>query len=376
MSKMIAFAAIRGAHNIVPKAEAIYKGALEQYGPEQKMDFPNTAYYLPIIYSMTGHPGQAIGDAKKVFDLCPALMPPPLSRTSTPCPTWPPCSTRAWPTFFVEEMVEAIRYLETPTLRQRGGPGERNIWLGAASDLIFRKRGVEFVDGTAPGFAAIVGAAPDPQTAAKIALELQEKNLYVFMCGENNRQSASASSSSRPACRSAGPRAWSPSARTSHQAVFAIGFACRVAMAFGGIKPGDFRKILIYNKDRTYRLRHGPGRRHRRVVRQRGRRASTGASPPSPTRPSPRCCPRASAPTSTWSPMSRTSTSCEKAVEVRGLKVQVTKVPIPVSYGAAFEGERVAARTSIPGDGRRQDPRRRVDHIEPTWTTSRTAGSR
>ncbi len=39
--------------------------------------------------------------------------------------------------------------------------------------------------GTAPGFAAIVGAAPDSATAAQIALELQEKNLYVFMCGEN-----------------------------------------------------------------------------------------------------------------------------------------------------------------------------------------------
>jgi acetyl-CoA synthase len=31
----------------------------------------------------------------------------------------------------------------------------------------------------------------------------------------------------------------------------------------------------------------------------------------------------------------------QKAVEVRGLKVQVSKVPIPVSYGPAFEGERV-----------------------------------
>ena len=31
----------------------------------------------------------------------------------------------------------------------------------------------------------------------------------------------------------------------------------------------------------------------------------------------------------------------QRAVEVRGLKVQVAKVPIPVSYGPAFEGERV-----------------------------------
>jgi acetyl-CoA synthase len=30
-----------------------------------------------------------------------------------------------------------------------------------------------------------------------------------------------------------------------------------------------------------------------------------------------------------------------KAIEVRGLKVAVSKIPIPVAYGAAFEGERV-----------------------------------
>ncbi len=30
-----------------------------------------------------------------------------------------------------------------------------------------------------------------------------------------------------------------------------------------------------------------------------------------------------------------------KAIEVRGLKVEVHKVPIPVPYGPAFEGERI-----------------------------------
>ena len=46
-------------------------------------------------------------------------------------------------------------------MRNSEDPTDKTIWLGAANDVIFRKRGVEFVDGTAPGFAAIVGAAPD-----------------------------------------------------------------------------------------------------------------------------------------------------------------------------------------------------------------------
>ena len=35
-------------------------------------------------------------------------------------------------------------------------------------------------------------------------------------------------------------------------AVFALGFANRAAMAFGGVKPGAALKNLIYNKDRVF----------------------------------------------------------------------------------------------------------------------------
>ena len=31
----------------------------------------------------------------------------------------------------------------------------------------------------------------------------------------------------------------------------------------------------------------------------------------------------------------------QRAVEVRGVKIKITEVPIPVPYGSAFEGERV-----------------------------------
>src|SRR5208337_2696660 len=54
----------------------------------------------------------------------------------------------------------------------------------------------------------------------------------------------------------------------------------------------------------------------------------------------------------------------EKAVEVRGLKVQVAKVPIAVSYGPAFEGERVRGEDIYleMGGGKT---------IAVEWTTSR-----
>ena len=124
------------------------------------------------------------------------------------------------------------------------------------------------------------------------------------------------------------------------QAVFAIGFACRVAMAFGGIKPGDFRKNLIYNKDRTYAFVMALG-----DVTDEWYANAAGAInwgfPTIADTPIPQVLPTGICTYEHVVSNVPHAHITEKAVEVRGLKVQVSKVPIPVSYGPAFEGERV-----------------------------------
>ena len=339
MSKIIASAAIRGAQKIFDRTEASYKEALQKYGPKQEIGFPNTAYYLPIIYAMTGIPVATLEDCRKVFDLCRRLIPPAV-RETTPLPYLAPTLDAGMATFFVEEIAEAITYLIDPNRYVNGeDPADGKIWLGAASDLIFRKRGVEFVDGTAPGFAAIVGAAPDKETAAKIALELQEKNLYVFMCGENNGKRF-ADQLVEAGVQVGWPTRLVPFGPDIHQAVFAIGFACRVAMAFGGIKPGDFRKNLIYNKDRTYAFVMALG-----DVTDEWYANAAGAInwgfPTIADTPIPEVLPTGICTYEHVVSNVPHDHITEKAIEVRGLKVQVAKVPIPVSFGPAFEGERV-----------------------------------
>ena len=54
MSIIIASAGIRGAHKIVGKAEKKWKEAMDKWGANEPVGFPNTAYYLPIIYGITG----------------------------------------------------------------------------------------------------------------------------------------------------------------------------------------------------------------------------------------------------------------------------------------------------------------------------------
>ncbi|MBN4065555.1 CO dehydrogenase/CO-methylating acetyl-CoA synthase complex subunit beta, partial [Desulfocapsa sp. AH-315-G09] len=339
MSKIICSAAIRGAQKIIDMAENSYEDAVKKYGKDKEVSFPNTAYYLPIIYSMLGAKVEKLGDMEDIFKECRGLMPPVVTGDIW-LPYLAPALDAGMATFFAEEMYEAIRYLNEPNLyTATEEPTAENFWLGAADDVIFRKRGVEFVDGSAPGFAAILGTPKDPEMAAKIALELQEKNLYIFMHEQTEGISLPDQLIKQKQQVGWGTRLV-PFGREYTTAVFAIGFACRVALAFGGVKPGDYAANLKYNKDRTFAFVMAFGE----VSDEWYANAAGAINWGFPT-------------ISDWDiPEILITGVCtyehvvsnvphdeivQKAIEVRGLKINVTKIDIPMSFGPAFEGERV-----------------------------------
>ncbi len=339
MSKIICSAAIRGAHKIVDMAEQSYEEALKKYGPEQEVAFPNTAYFLPIIYSMLGAKVEKLGDMKDIFQESRYLLPDDVSENVW-LPYLAPALDAGMATFFAEEMYEAIRYLNEPNFYTKTeDPTDENLWLGAADDVIFRKRGVEFVDGTAPGFAAIMGAPPTKEIASNIALELQEKNLYIFMHDHSNGISMP-----EQLLDNSVQVGWNtrlvPFGKSYTTAVFAIGFACRVAMAFGGIKPGDYKGNLIYNKDRTFAfvMAFGP-------VSDEWYANAAGAInwgfPTISDYDIPEVLPTGICTYEHVVSKVPHEEFVQKAIEVRGLKVNISKIDIPLSFGPAFEGERI-----------------------------------
>ena len=339
MSKIICSAAIRGAHKIVDMAEASFEDAVKKFGAEHEVAYPNTAYFLPIIYSMLGAKVKNLGDMKDIFQECRKLL-PAMVGDSVWMPYLGPALDAGMATFFAEEMYEAIRYLNEPTFYTKTeDPTGDNIWLGAADDVIFRKRGVEFVDGTAPGFAAIVGAPPTKEIASKIALELQEKNLYIFMHDHTGGVRMP-----EQLIEAGVQVGWNtrlvPFGSTYTSAVFAIGFACRVAMAFGGIKPGDYKGNLIYNKDRTFAFVMALG-----PVSDEWYANAAGAInwgfPTISDYDIPEVLPTGVCTYEHVVSRVPHDEIVQKAIEVRGLKVSITKIDIPMAFGPAFEGERI-----------------------------------
>jgi acetyl-CoA synthase len=342
MSKMVAFAVVQGAYNIVSKAEGKYQEALEKYGGAQKLEFPNTAYFLPVIYSLTGIKVTDLDSAKQVMDFSRALLPPYIKNDCN-LPYLGPILDAGMGAIFAEEIVEAIRYVEEPDFYQPEveDPDVENgkIWLGAADDAIMRKRGVEFVDGSAPGFAAIVGAAPDSATAKKIAEEYQLKSIYVFMAANQNGTTFAQQLIDEGVQIGWNTRLVSFGPDIS-AAVFAVGFANRAGMSFGGIQPGDYKKMLAYQKDRIFAFVNALGDVNAEWAANAAGAINWGFPTIADTD-IPEILPTGICTYEHIVSNVPHDEITQKSIEVRGLKVTISEIDIPLSYGPAFEGERV-----------------------------------
>ncbi|MBN2448508.1 MAG: CO dehydrogenase/CO-methylating acetyl-CoA synthase complex subunit beta, partial [Phycisphaerae bacterium] len=339
MSKLIATRAIRGAHKLVGRAEAELEKALREKGPDTKVEFPNTAYYLPISHGMLGLSIDRLGGLKELLDEAKQLL-PPVPMDSLWMPFLGQTLDAGMATLFADEIIEAIKYTQDPLpyLPEKDPSGD-HLWLGAADDVIMRERGIEFVDGSAPGFAAIVGACPTNEIAVKIARELQAKNLYVFLSAANNGKSVAQQ------LREEGVQlGWStrlvPFGNDVTATIHGLGFATRAALSFGGAKPGDFERILQYNKNRVFAFVLAFGEVDDEKHAQAAGAINFGFPAVADTDigqilPTGICTYE-----HVVSPVAHDKIVA-KAIEVRGLKVKVSEVPIPVPYGPAFQGERV-----------------------------------
>ena len=339
MSKLIATRAIKGAHNLVARAEKELNQAIEEKGPQTKVEFPKTGYFLPISHGILGLNIETLEGLKDLLEKAKILL-PPIPDKKLWLPYLGHTLDAGMATLFADEIIEAIKYTQNPLpYLTESSPTDDQLWLGASNDVILRERGIEFVDGTAPGFAACVGYCPTNKIAVKIARELQEKNLYVFMSAATDGKSM-AHQLQEEGIQMGWETRLVPFGGDVTATVHSLGFATRVALSFGGAQPGDFNRVLRYNKNRVFAfvLALGP------VDDEKHAQAAGAINYGFPTisetdidqiLPTGICTYE-----HVVSPVSLDKI-VPKAIEVRGLKISITKVPIPVPYGPAFQGERV-----------------------------------
>jgi acetyl-CoA synthase len=334
MSRIIATAAIRGAHACVQRAEAMLREATARHGRDAAVGFENTAYALPVILALTGQRVEKASDLESVLETARAWLPQVPTET-----LWLPYLGDALDagaaTLIAQEAAEALKPLLGTQLKA-------DFWLGPTSDAILREQGIKLVDGRMPGFAACVGALPDDDTAEQLARDLQERNILVFMGSATNGDSMAAQLHRRGIEMS-----WDtflvPYGPDTSSIVHALGFACRAAMTFGGLRPGgarEAREILLYNKRRVFAFVLALGEvDDEKYATAAG--AITFGFPVIADTDIPQILPSGICTYEHVVSNVSNKDMAARAVEVRGVKIHTVEIPIPVRHGPAFEGERV-----------------------------------
>jgi hypothetical protein len=111
MSRLVAFAAIQGGYKVVSQVEGELEKALQTYDASTKIGFPNTAYYLPVIYSLTGIKCETLEDLKKPMKFARGLLPPHI-KGSNHLPYLGPLLDAGMAGIFAYEVKEACASCE------------------------------------------------------------------------------------------------------------------------------------------------------------------------------------------------------------------------------------------------------------------------
>ncbi|MDP2939315.1 MAG: acetyl-CoA decarbonylase/synthase complex subunit alpha/beta [Candidatus Omnitrophota bacterium] len=330
MSKIVAQAVIRGAVSVVKEAQDLLSKAIKEKGESQKIGFPETAFYLPMANALMGIEAKTLKDAKIILEHANSLLPKLPSEQ-----LWLPYLGNALDagiaTLFAEEIIMVLRYLYNQEPQ-----ADCN---GFFTDTVLRSLGIQLVDGRMPGFAAILGAAPDNNTAVEIIRELQERNILIFV-GSSVKGRSIIDQLKEQEVQMGWDNYIVPYGRDTLSGIYPLHWAIRSALTFGGIKAGQAKKCLLYCKERVFAFGLVLGELDD-IKYATGAGAINMGFPIIADTDIPEIKPSG---ITTYEALVKEldhKKIVSRCIEVRGVKVRVAKIPIPVLYGAAFEGERV-----------------------------------
>ncbi|MBN1889520.1 MAG: hypothetical protein JW850_16110, partial [Thermoflexales bacterium] len=359
MSRYIATSAIRGANAIVAEADQMLKKALVEKGPDTPVQFPNTFYALPVILSFTGKRVEKLGELEGIMEQTRQLL-HPLPAAQRWTPYLGETLDCGMATLLAEEVIMGVRFVYgqepqlMPGLELSGstsypqftnGKGHLN---GPIDDIQLRSWGIQLVDGRMPGFAAIAGCAKSNEVAVQIVRELQRRNILTFLCGNVNGRSI-IHQLMEEGVEMGYDTYIVPFGLDTISAIYPLGFAARSALTFGGLKEGQAREILLYNKARVFAFVLALGEVDDLKYATAAGAINYGFPVVADTI-IPQILPTGVTPYEHVISMpfneiegkddlERAELLVQKCIEVRGVKVRVSQIPIPVPYGAAFEGE-------------------------------------
>lgn len=257
-----------------------------------RFSYEETAYHLPVCYALTGREVHDAAGAREAFAL-----------------------TRESPLIAGECIVAARTAIE-------GDLPEP--YTGFIGDAVIRRLGYSLVDGSIVGLAVVTGTPEKPEHAVKVCRELQEKLMLTFLAGGVVEELV------RAGVKIGLDFRLIPLGPLPIHAVYLTDLLARVTMMFGGVSPGDADRLVRYANDRAKAFAVlFPGLSDAEVVYFDTLRAlgvpllSSGGYEGEG-----------------WTPV-EPGYAVVTGMTLRGIRVAVTAIPIPMHCSPAFEGKSI-----------------------------------
>ena len=302
-----------GSNAVAGLTEGAVNDAIAKYGADKEIAFPDTAYYFPTIYAATGVKVKTLGDLPACVGVLKSLI--------TNQEDLGQALNAGLATAVGAEIIEGLKYVEG------GNPYENEAGIGFVPDPVIRSLGVPLVTGDIPGVAVVLGKADNAADVVKVVKDYQSKGLLTFLVGECIEQCAEGGVKMGLELRVI------PLGHDVTAVIHVVTVAIRAALIFGNIQPGDLAGLLDYTKNRVPAFVNTFGAIDAVVVSAGAGAIALGFPVVVDIDLAENQVPGA------LESVCDHAETVKKSLELRGIKIKTTELPIPVAFAAAFEGE-------------------------------------
>ncbi len=293
-------------------AEILLNQAIRRHGADKPVGYPDTGYYLPVIRALSGEAVEKLGDLPPILNRMRNQIREELNFDNARL-----CGEAA---AYSAEIIEALRYLD-------GARPHVEPWTGFLGDPVVRRYGILLVDWTIPGQAVIMGKGKSSEDVGKIIMDLQSKGFMIFLCNQVIEQAIEAG------CKLGIDFIAFPIGNFT-QVIHAVNYALRAGIAFGGIPPGERENTRDYQRRRVRAFVLQLGEIDEVQVAAHFAAIFLGF----PVITDQELAEDEQIP-NWYVSHPDYEDMVQVAMEIRGIKLKILDIPIPITVGPAFEGE-------------------------------------
>ncbi len=293
-------------------AEILLNQAIRRFGADKKVGYPDTGYYLPVIRALSGEAVEKLGDLPPILNRMRNQIREDLNFDNARL-----CGEAA---AYSAEIIEALRYLD-------GDRPHVEPWTGFLGDPVVRRYGILLVDWTIPGQAVVMGKGKSSEEVGKIIMDLQGKGFMIFLCNQVIEQAIEAG------CKLGIDFIAFPIGNFT-QVIHAVNYALRAGIAFGGIPPGERQDTRDYQRRRVRAFVLQLGEIDEVQVAAHFAAIFLGF----PVITDQELAEDEQIP-NWYVSHPDYEDLVQVAMEIRGIKLKILDIPIPITVGPAFEGE-------------------------------------